>query len=149
MEGLFATPPACRRIRGCAATPPHFHAFQLLAAINGMRMSVHHAPAPVGEQSGYTAFYHHLLEPHVHYMPVWQQTPDDVLEAIRWGERGVEPGWHPCTAERVHEAVILAALRFVWTWFVWMWCIRKGAIQADIRRAVSANAAACCACGKD
>ncbi|KAG1677240.1 hypothetical protein FOA52_013439 [Chlamydomonas sp. UWO 241] len=38
------------------------------------------------EQSGYTSFYHHLLVPHTHFIPVWKQTPDDVLEAIQWAK---------------------------------------------------------------
>mmetsp|Transcript_15754 Transcript_15754/g.46565 ORF Transcript_15754/g.46565 Transcript_15754/m.46565 type:complete len:363 (-) Transcript_15754:492-1580(-) len=59
------------------------------------------------EQSGYTAFYHHLLEPHVHYMPVWQQTPDDVLEAISWAKA------HDDEARQIAAAAQRFALRYL------------------------------------
>ncbi|GAX81868.1 hypothetical protein CEUSTIGMA_g9296.t1, partial [Chlamydomonas eustigma] len=36
------------------------------------------------EESGYQAFYHHLMKPHVHYMPVWKEGPEDMLEALTW-----------------------------------------------------------------
>lgn len=36
------------------------------------------------EQSGYRAFYHGLLQPHVHYVPFWKQVPEDVLPALEW-----------------------------------------------------------------
>lgn len=38
------------------------------------------------EESGYVAFYHHLLKEYKHYLPVWRQGqgPEDVLDAVRW-----------------------------------------------------------------
>eukprot|EP00955_Chlamydomonas_euryale_P084554 363979-Chlamydomonas_euryale.AAC.5 len=36
------------------------------------------------EESGYHAFYHHLLKPGEHYVPVWKEGPEDVLEALKW-----------------------------------------------------------------
>ncbi|KAG2441465.1 hypothetical protein HXX76_003087 [Chlamydomonas incerta] len=38
------------------------------------------------EDSGYMAYYHHLLEPGVHFLPVWKNGagPEDILEAVDW-----------------------------------------------------------------
>ncbi|KAG1671559.1 hypothetical protein FOA52_011281 [Chlamydomonas sp. UWO 241] len=36
------------------------------------------------EESGYHAFYHHLLKPHVHYLPFWVEQPDDILDVLKW-----------------------------------------------------------------
>ncbi len=38
------------------------------------------------EESGYYAFFHHLLRPNEHYVPVWKQRPEDVLEAMEWAK---------------------------------------------------------------
>ncbi|PNH12006.1 KDEL motif-containing protein 1 [Tetrabaena socialis] len=38
------------------------------------------------EDSGYEAFYHHLLKPQEHFLPVWKQGagPEDILAAVDW-----------------------------------------------------------------
>ncbi|KAG2485476.1 hypothetical protein HYH03_015751 [Edaphochlamys debaryana] len=38
------------------------------------------------EESGYEAYYHHLLKPNVHYVPVWKagEGPEGMLTAVDW-----------------------------------------------------------------
>ncbi|GAX76168.1 hypothetical protein CEUSTIGMA_g3612.t1 [Chlamydomonas eustigma] len=36
------------------------------------------------EESGYRAFYHHLLEPYEHFIPFWKERPEEILDALKW-----------------------------------------------------------------
>lgn len=52
------------------------------------------------EESGYHAFYHHLLVPRTHYLPVWRhgRGPEDILEALDWAQA------HDEEARRIAQA---------------------------------------------
>ncbi|KAG1679647.1 hypothetical protein FOA52_006164 [Chlamydomonas sp. UWO 241] len=42
------------------------------------------------EESGYRAFYHHLLAPYGHYLPFWVEQPEDILDALGWAQANSE-----------------------------------------------------------
>ncbi|KXZ41246.1 hypothetical protein GPECTOR_608g690 [Gonium pectorale] len=52
------------------------------------------------EESGYVAYYHHLLRPYEHYVPVWKagSGPEDILEAVDWARA------HDAEAQRIAAA---------------------------------------------
>ena len=50
------------------------------------------------EASGYRAFYHRLLKPFQHYVPFWEQRPQELLDALGWAET------HPREAEAIGQA---------------------------------------------
>mmetsp|Transcript_11697 Transcript_11697/g.25086 ORF Transcript_11697/g.25086 Transcript_11697/m.25086 type:complete len:439 (-) Transcript_11697:325-1641(-) len=39
------------------------------------------------EESGYYAFFHRLLQPYQHYVPVWKKEPEDTLEVLQWASQ--------------------------------------------------------------
>ncbi|GFR44982.1 hypothetical protein Agub_g6256, partial [Astrephomene gubernaculifera] len=61
------------------------------------------------EESGYQAFYHHLLRPNEHYIPVWKtgSGPEDILEAVNWART------HDSEAHRIALAGQAFAARFL------------------------------------
>eukprot|EP00798_Chlamydomonas_sp_ICE-L_P031124 gene31124-6260_t len=38
------------------------------------------------EESGYKAYYHHLIKPYEHYIPFWNQSIDDLLDGLEWAK---------------------------------------------------------------
>ncbi|KAG2487165.1 hypothetical protein HYH03_014147 [Edaphochlamys debaryana] len=40
--------------------------------------------AVVKEESGYRAFFHHLLQPYKHYIPFWKKRPEETADALAW-----------------------------------------------------------------
>ena len=36
------------------------------------------------EESGYRAYYHHLLQPYKHYLPFWKTRPEEALTQLDW-----------------------------------------------------------------
>ncbi|PNH05443.1 KDEL motif-containing protein 1 [Tetrabaena socialis] len=38
----------------------------------------------VKEESGYRAFFHHLLQPYQHYVPFWKEFPEEAADVMRW-----------------------------------------------------------------
>ncbi|PNW78714.1 hypothetical protein CHLRE_09g387652v5 [Chlamydomonas reinhardtii] len=38
------------------------------------------------EESGYRAFFHHLIKPHEHYLPFWKTSPEEAADAINWAK---------------------------------------------------------------
>ncbi|PNW71171.1 hypothetical protein CHLRE_16g694750v5 [Chlamydomonas reinhardtii] len=61
------------------------------------------------EDSGYRAYYHHLLEPGVHFLPVWKNGagPEDILEAVDWARQ------HDQQAHRIALAGQQLAARYL------------------------------------
>lgn len=43
-------------------------------------------------------FYHRLLRPNVHYVPVWQKRPEEILDAVRWARE------HDAEAHKIARA---------------------------------------------
>lgn len=74
-----------------------------------MILSFWHVSCP-----GYFSFYHHLLKPYEHYLPVWVKDPADTEDALRWALDN-DP-WANATA---------------WTWTkAWRWQQRKKLVAA-------------------
>ncbi|KAG1677239.1 hypothetical protein FOA52_013438 [Chlamydomonas sp. UWO 241] len=59
------------------------------------------------EESGYRAFYHHLLKPHVHYVPFWKERPDDALQVLAWARS------NDAKARTIGEAGQALALKYL------------------------------------
>lgn len=63
----------------CPAASPIFqrvHRLEQLLALGSLVFK---------EESGYHAFFHHLISPHQHYLPVWKETPKDTLQVGNGG----------------------------------------------------------------
>lgn len=65
-------------------TSPHTHRLEQLLALGSLVFK---------EESGYHAFFHHLISPHQHYLPVWKETPKDTLQVGNCGRVGVVRRW--------------------------------------------------------
>ncbi|KAG2496588.1 hypothetical protein HYH03_005410 [Edaphochlamys debaryana] len=63
----------------------------------------------VKEESGLIAFYHHLLRPHEHYLPFWQQVsgPEDIVPMLDWAVK------HDAEARRIAHAGQAFAVRYL------------------------------------
>eukprot|EP00195_Chlamydomonas_chlamydogama_P008851 CAMPEP_0202897950 /NCGR_PEP_ID=MMETSP1392-20130828/6577_1 /ASSEMBLY_ACC=CAM_ASM_000868 /TAXON_ID=225041 /ORGANISM="Chlamydomonas chlamydogama, Strain SAG 11-48b" /LENGTH=391 /DNA_ID=CAMNT_0049583727 /DNA_START=248 /DNA_END=1424 /DNA_ORIENTATION=- len=59
------------------------------------------------EESGYRTFYYHLLKPMVHYVPVWKDTPDDMLDMLAWAKQ------HDVEAKKIAQAGQELALKYL------------------------------------
>jgi len=59
------------------------------------------------EESGYRGFYHHLLEPEVHYLPFWKDRADDILDVLQWARE------HDADAKRIAAEAQKLALKFL------------------------------------
>lgn len=59
------------------------------------------------EESGYHSFFHHLLKPHQHYLPVWSEGPEDVKQMLEWARA------HDSQAQQIAERAQAFAAQYL------------------------------------